>query len=273
MRRGGYVWIVGAGPGDPELITLKGLRALRRAEAVVYDRLICPGLLEECEPEVELYPVGKAPGGPSTPQAEINALLLALAADGKRVVRLKGGDPFIFGRGGEEVLALRTAGVPFEIVPGVSSALAAPAAIGIPLTHRGVARSIAIATGHDRDHTTGTHSWESLVQIDTLVFLMAMEHIEQIVQQLLAHGRSAEEPAAVVEWATTPWQRCVSSPLKLIPETVRRADMGPPAVLITGPTVAIGAPNCSAQASPPYQTEIGRASVLPALEGRKPWRP
>ncbi|HMO55416.1 MAG TPA: uroporphyrinogen-III C-methyltransferase, partial [Tepidiformaceae bacterium] len=166
----GHVWLVGAGPGDPGLLTLTAVRALAEADVVLYDALLSPRALEHCSPGAELVPVGKRAGQHSMSQEEINALLVKLGAAGKRVVRLKGGDPFVFGRGGEEGLALREAGVAFTVVPGVTSAVAVPALAGIPVTHRGVATNVAVVTG-----TGGTDSdtadWEALARIDTVVIL------------------------------------------------------------------------------------------------------
>ncbi len=237
----GFVSLVGAGPGDPELVTLRGLRRLREADAVVYDRLIDPALLDHCPPDAERYDVGKSPGRHSCRQEEIDALLVRLARAGKRVVRLKGGDPFVFGRGGEEVLALAAAGIPYEIVPGVSSAIAVPGAAGIPVTHRGVAASVTIATGHGRGSDGDLdHDWAALArQRGTLVFLMAVENLEQIVERLLAHGRPPGEPAAMVQAGTTPRQREVWATLATIAPTARAARIASPAVLVVGPTVAL----------------------------------
>lgn len=238
----GFVSLVGAGPGDPELLTLRGLRLLQHADAVVHDRLIPPALLDYCRAEAIRYDVGKSPGRHPCRQEEINDLLIRLAQEGKRVVRLKGGDPFVFGRGGEEALALARAGVPFEIVPGVSSALAAPAAAGIPVTHRGLAASVTIATGHPRSESTPgeDHDWAALAATrGTLVFLMAVENLDHIVAQLVANGRSPNEPAAMVQSGTTPEQRVVRASLGEIDAKTREAEIRSPAVLVVGPTAAL----------------------------------
>src|SRR5579864_702400 len=199
--RRGMVSLVGAGPGDPDLLTLRALQRLMAADVVMHDRLIGEGVLQLASPTAERIDVGKIPGGGGASQAEINALLVKLGGTGKRVVRLKGGDPFVFGRGGEEALALARAGVDFEVVPGVSSALAAPAAAGIPVTHRGLSASLSILNGHDANQ----HDWDGLARGGgTLVFLMAMEHLADIANRLVVHGRPASEPAALIEWATTP---------------------------------------------------------------------
>ena len=236
----GFVSLVGAGPGDPELITLRGLRRLQAADAIVHDRLVGAELLAFGRPGAERYDVGKAPGGYGYRQEEINTLLIHLARQGKQVVRLKGGDPFLFGRGGEEALALVAARVSFEIVPGVSSALAGPAAAGIPVTHRGLAGSVTIATGHARGDGVVDHDWAALARLSgTLVFLMALETLEEIVAQLIAHGRRPDEPAAMIQSATTPDQREVHATLGELARAVRRAGLASPAILVVGPTVQL----------------------------------
>jgi uroporphyrin-III C-methyltransferase / precorrin-2 dehydrogenase / sirohydrochlorin ferrochelatase len=238
---GGLVSLVGAGPGDPELLTVRAVERLRRADAVVYDRLIPDRVLALCRPDAELYDVGKVPGCHGQTQADINALLVRLGASGRRVVRLKGGDPYVFGRGGEEALALIEAGIPWEVVPGVSAALAAPAAAGIPVTHRGRAAAVTIATGHCAAGSDD-HDWAALARTrGTLVFLMGVGRLERIAEQLLAHGRAPDEPAAVVEWATTPRQRTHTAALADIARVARAAGARAPAVLVVGPTVALGA--------------------------------
>jgi uroporphyrin-III C-methyltransferase/precorrin-2 dehydrogenase/sirohydrochlorin ferrochelatase len=234
----GLVSLVGAGPGDPDLLTVRAVQRLQAADVVVYDRLVNPSVLDLAPSTAELIDVGKTPGVGGPTQAEINVRLVQLASDGRRVVRLKGGDPFVFGRGGEEALALSRAGVAFEVVPGISAALAAPAAAGIPVTHRGLSGSVTIVNGHDPDQ----HAWSALAQLGgTLVFMMAVEHLEEIVDRLLAHGRPADEPAAVVQWATTSRQRVVSAALTDIARVAHAANMQPPAVLIVGPTAALAA--------------------------------
>ena len=234
----GLVSLVGAGPGDPELLTLRAVRRLQAAEAVVHDRLVSADVLEYAHPAAERFDVGKTPGGLGWTQAQINQLLVKLGRTGRRVVRLKGGDPFVFGRGGEEALALARAGVAFEVVPGISAALAAPAAAGIPVTHRGLSGSVTVVNGHDAEQ----HDWSALARgSGTLVFLMAVEHLEEIVDRLLAHGRAADEPAAIVQWATTPRQRFLSAPLSGIAAATRAAGLAPPAVLVVGRTAGLSA--------------------------------
>jgi uroporphyrin-III C-methyltransferase/precorrin-2 dehydrogenase/sirohydrochlorin ferrochelatase len=232
----GLVSLVGAGPGDPELLTLRAVQRLQQADVVVHDRLVTERVLDYAPATAERIDVGKRPGGVGASQSEITALLIDLGRQGRRVVRLKGGDPFLFGRGGEEALALRKAGVPFEVVPGVSSALAAPAAAGIPVTHRGLSASLTVVNGHDVDE----HDWSALARsAGTLVFLMPVEHMQDIAQQLMAHGRAASEPAAVVEWATTPRQRVVVAPLHRIAAEAGIEGIEAPAVLVVGPTAAL----------------------------------
>ena len=195
----GHVFLVGAGPGDPGLITVAGVEALSQAEVVVYDRLVNPRLLDLAPKDAERVFVGKGPKQHMMPQEEINELLVARARDGNRVVRLKGGDPFLFGRGGEEAEALAAAGVPFEVIPGVTSAIAAPAYAGIPVTHRGLASSVAFVTGHE-DPAKGELDvdWAKLATaVDTLVLLMGVGQLAQIVERLLAGGRAAATPRCV----------------------------------------------------------------------------
>jgi uroporphyrinogen III methyltransferase/synthase len=237
----GLVSLVGAGPGDPDLLTLKAMRRLQEAEVVVHDRLVGAEILAHCSPGARRIDVGKGPGRHPCPQEEINALLVQLGRQGLRVVRLKGGDPFVFGRGGEEVLALAQASIPFEVVPGVSSALAVPAAAGIPVTHRGAASAVTIATGHARRGGDDEHDWDALARTrGTLVFLMAVENLDHIAASLLDHGRDPAEPAAMIESGTTPAQRAIRAPLSNIVSATRAAGIAPPAVLVVGPTAGFG---------------------------------
>src|SRR5690349_1496355 len=214
----GIVHLVGAGPGHPGLATARAVELIEQADVIVHDRLVSAQLLARAHAGAELIDAGKRPGDPGMGQDAINALLIELARQGKRVVRLKGGDPFVFGRGGEEALALVEAGVPFEVVPGVSSALAAPAAAGIPVTHRGLSGSVTVLNGHDVDQ----HDWDALARsANTLVFLMGVEHLAEIADRLLSAGRAANEPCALVEWASTPRQRTILCPLGDVAITAR----------------------------------------------------
>ncbi|MBM4037059.1 MAG: uroporphyrinogen-III C-methyltransferase [Planctomycetes bacterium] len=235
----GIVFLVGAGPGDPGLIAVKGLEALRQADVVVYDALANPRLLREARADAELISAGKRGGCHTMKQDEINALLVAKGKEGKRVCRLKGGDPFVFGRGGEEALALAEAGVPFEVVPGVTAGIAAPAYAGIPVTHRGLAASVAFVTGHeDPTKEASDIAWDKLATgVGTLVFYMGVKNLAQIVERLTARGLAAETPAAVVQWGTSPRQRTAVGTLSDIEE--RSAGIEAPAVLVVGKVAAL----------------------------------
>jgi uroporphyrinogen III methyltransferase/synthase len=232
----GFVSLIGAGPGDPGLLTLRGAEALASADVVVHDYLANPALLVHARPDAELIYVGKKAGSHTRSQEEINALLVHRASAGLRVARLKGGDPFVFGRGGEEALALVDAGLPFEVIPGVTSAVAAPAYAGIPVTHRGLASSFAVITGHeDPTKEESAIDWSRLATgTDTLVFLMGVGNLPQIVAKLMAHGRPAETPVALVRWGTMPGQQAVSGTLADIVARVQAVDLKPPAVTIIG---------------------------------------
>ncbi|MGH2371994.1 MAG: uroporphyrinogen-III C-methyltransferase [bacterium] len=232
-RREGIVYLVGAGPGDPGLMTVKGLRMLRTADVVVYDALVNPALLEEAPVGSERICVGKRGGGHAFPQDTINTLLIDRARAGSTVVRLKGGDPFVFGRGGEECEALRAAGIPFEIVPGVTSAVAVPAFAGIPVTHRRYASAFAVVTGHECDGASDL-DWEALSRLPTLVVLMGLHRLPEITRRLLAHGAHPSTPAAVVTDGTSPLQRTVSGTIASIAALAERASLQPPGVIIVG---------------------------------------
>jgi uroporphyrin-III C-methyltransferase len=237
----GFVSLVGAGPGDPELLTVKGLRRLRAADTVVYDALIGAELLRECRADTELIDVGKRAGHPSASQSSINAVLIARARAGRLVVRLKGGDPFVFGRGGEEADALQAAGVPWEVVPGISSAIGVAAYAGIPVTHRGLASSFAVVTGHPAEGHGPTRSdLAGLARsVDTLVVLMGVGRLAEIAADLLAGGRAPITPAAVVRWGTTAEQEIVVGTLATIADDVARAGLGAPATLVVGEVVRL----------------------------------
>jgi uroporphyrinogen III methyltransferase/synthase len=232
----GFVSLIGAGPGDPGLLTLRGAEALGRADVVIYDYLANPALLSHARPDAEQIYVGKKAGSHTLSQGEINDLLVERGLAGQQVARLKGGDPFVFGRGGEEALALLEAGVPFEVVPGVTSAVAAPAYAGIPVTHRGLASSFAVITGHeDPAKEASALDWARLATgVDTLVFLMGVGNLPQIVERLVAHGRPADTPVALVRWGTLPGQQTVSGNLADIVTRVQAAGLRPPAVTIVG---------------------------------------
>src|SRR3989304_5245250 len=221
----GIVYIVGAGPGDPGLITVKGLDCLRRADVVLFDRLADRRLLDEARGDAELIDVGKEPARHRRPQSEINALLIVKAREDKTVVRLKGGDPFVFGRGGEECEALAEAGIPFEVVPGVSSAIAVPAYAGIPVTHREFASAFTVITGHTwPGHTCDGSAgidWDALPRFGTLVFLLGINHLPEIAHQLVAHGHAPETPVAVIQQGTTVPQIVVDGTLANIADRAR----------------------------------------------------
>jgi uroporphyrin-III C-methyltransferase len=236
----GMAYLVGAGPGRADLITVRGLNLLRQAEVVLYDRLIPQELLQEAPATAELIFVGKGPDRHMLPQEEINALLIERVRAGKRVVRLKGGDPFVFGRGGEEVLALAEAGLRFEIVPGVSSALAGPAYAGIPVTQRGVVTAFAVVTGHeDPTKPESATDWAALAQVPTLILMMAIKNIEQICGDLIAAGRDPATPTAAISWATTDKQRVLRATLQSLPEQVTRQKLPTPAVIVIGEVAAL----------------------------------
>ncbi len=237
----GKVYLVGAGPGDPDLITVKALRCLRRAQVVVYDRLANAELLEEASAEAEQIFVGKRAGSCALHQEEINSLLIAQARLGKSVVRLKGGDPFVFGRGGEEALALVAAGIAFEIVPGISSALAVPAYAGVPVTHRSQSCSVTIVTGHeDPERPSSLVDWEALARVNgTLVILMGMATLAAICQRLLAGGLAVETAAMVIEQGTTHRQRQVVGTVASIARRVAEAGLTSPAVVVIGSVVEL----------------------------------
>ena len=238
----GFVSLVGAGPGDPELLTLKALRRLRNADVVAYDRLVNSELLTECRPGADLIYVGKHGNcRNSWTQQAIDDLLVSRAQRGERVVRLKGGDPFVFGRGGEEALTLRAHSVPFEIVPGISSALAAPAYAGIPLTHRRVASSFAVVTGHeDPFKPQSSVDWAALATaVDTLVILMGVGRIREIASELIVAGRPADTPAAAVRMGTSEAQQTLVAPLAELPGALEALGMEAPAAIVIGEVVRL----------------------------------
>ncbi len=234
----GRVYLVGAGPGDPGLLTARALELIASADVILYDRLIADAALDGARADAELLYVGKEGGGDSVPQEQTQALLIERAQAGKRVVRLKGGDPFVFGRGGEEALALHEADVPFEIVPGVTAGVAALAYAGIPVTHRGLARAVAFVTGRTGDESE--LDWTALARFPgTLVFYMGVKRLGQIADSLIEAGRDGAEPAAVIEAGTLPGQRTVLATLQTIAERVEREHVGSPSITVVGPVAAL----------------------------------
>ena len=239
-RREGCVFLVGAGPGDPDLLTLKAARLIASAEVVVYDHLVGKAVLELIPATARRVYAGKEAGNHALPQHEINQLLVDLASEGLRVVRLKGGDPFIFGRGGEEMQALQTAGLHCEVVPGITAAAGAGATTGIPLTHREHAQTLVFATGHLKDDTVDL-DWDALARPNqTVVIYMGLGALDIICRELVAHGLPAHTPAAVIHGATTPDQRGVTSTLADLPTVVREAGLRPPALIMIGNVVSVG---------------------------------
>lgn len=243
----GKVFLVGAGPGDPGLITVKGLDLVRRAEVILYDRLIPHQLLSEARLDAERIDVGKVSQRPQQKisQEQINTLLVKKALEGRLVVRLKGGDPFVFGRGAEEALACHAAGVPFEVVPGVTSAVAVPAYAGVPLTHRELVTAFTVFSGHeDPRKSESSIDYQTLAasaQMGTLVLLMGLVSLSQIVARLISAGLDPETPAACIEQGTTAHQRVVEAPLIRLPEVVQAAGFEPPAITVIGAVVGLRA--------------------------------
>src|SRR5262245_43454480 len=238
----GTVYLVGAGPGDPGLLTLRGRELLVTCDAIVYDALANPALLalahvQQREPPVQLYDVGKRGGAAeSAKQEEINALLVRLATEGKRVVRLKGGDPLVFGRGSEEAQALAAAGVRFEIVPGVTAGIAAPAYAGIPVTHRGAATSVPFVTGHEDPSTERTSvDWSALGRAGgTIVLYMGVKSLPRIVASLTEAGMPGDTPAAAIQWGTHPHQRVATATLATLPDAIAREKLEAPVITVIG---------------------------------------
>ncbi len=237
----GRVYLVGAGPGDPGLMTARSLELIAEADVILYDRLIPAGALDGARADAELLFVGKEGGGPSVPQAETEQLMVARAQEGKSVVRLKGGDPFVFGRGGEEALTLRAAHIPFEVVPGVTAGVAASAYAGIPVTHRGLASAVALITGHeDPDKEDTAIDWPALAAFPgTLVLYMGVRRLAHITASLIDAGRGPDEPAAVIEKGTLPDQRTVTATLATIADTVREQSVRAPSITVIGPAAAL----------------------------------
>jgi uroporphyrin-III C-methyltransferase / precorrin-2 dehydrogenase / sirohydrochlorin ferrochelatase len=242
-RAAGQVTLVGAGPGDPELLTLKALRALQDADVILHDRLVPPEVLDLARRDAARICVGKAAGHLGSTQEEINALLIEHANQGKRVVRLKGGDPFVFGRGGEELQALAAAQINFSVVPGITAALGAAAYAGIPLTHRDHAHSVSFVTGHAQVHGNETGKepdWRALAMPGTTaVFYMGLARLDHIVEKLLEHGAAAARPAGIIAQGTTPNQRVVTATLATLLDAAARANLESPALLVVGDVVAL----------------------------------
>ena len=241
MPHRGKVYLVGAGPGDPGLITVRGLNLLRRAEVLIYDRLVHPDLVAEAPADAVRIYVGKESGRHCMSQDRINRLLVTSARQGASVVRLKGGDPFVFGRGGEEAQSLVEAGIPFEVVPGVSSAVAVPAYAVIPLTHRKLASSFAVITGHEEaEKEEPSPPWGELAAaVDTLVVLMGVKSLPQIVQRLIDAGRPAETPVALIRQGTTAEQSTITGTLADIAAKAEAVKLAPPVVTVIGEIVRL----------------------------------
>jgi len=240
-NRAGRVAMVGGGPGDPGLLTVRGRRLLAEADVVVADRLAPRDVLAGLDSDVEVIDAGKAPHAQHLSQEQINALLVERARAGQRVVRLKGGDPFVFGRGGEEALACVRAGIPFEVVPGVTSAVAVPACAGIPVTHRGITQDFAVVSAHlDPSHPGATVDWEALAAgPGTLVLLMAVARLPEVARELVKRGRDASTPAAVICAGTTERQQVLVSTLGQVAEDAAASGVRPPAVVVVGEVVRL----------------------------------
>jgi uroporphyrin-III C-methyltransferase len=238
----GSVWLVGAGPGDPGLLSLLALHALRHADAVVYDALVDARILRLARSGADLVYAGKRGGKPSPQQPDITLRLIALAREGKRVLRLKGGDPFVFGRGGEEALALAAAGIPFRVVPGITAGVGGLAYAGIPTTHRDTNSAVAFVTGHASDgEVPDGLDWAALARVPVLVLYMALKHLKPIAERLIEAGRSADEPVAIVAKATTPEQRVVETTLARAAADAEAERLEPPALVAIGEVVRLRA--------------------------------
>ena len=237
----GQVYLVGAGPGDPDLITVKALRLIQQVDVILYDRLIPMVLLDEARPDAKLVNVGKQPTKHRFSQDEINQLIVTYAMQGNSVLRLKGGDPFIFGRGSEEMLVCREFGIPVDVVPGISSTQAVPSAVGIPLTHRHMSSSYTVITGHEDPAKSGTSiDYPSLAQQNgSIVILMGVKNLPRIAQSLIDAGKAGDTPAAIIESGCTEAQRTIVGTLATLPELAAEAKIDPPATIVIGEVVGI----------------------------------
>ncbi|EMA6342049.1 uroporphyrinogen-III C-methyltransferase [Bacillus cytotoxicus] len=234
----GKVYIVGAGPGDPELISVKGVKCIEQADVILYDRLVNKELLSYAKPDADLIYCGKLPNYHTMKQETIHAFLVKYAKKGKVVTRLKGGDPFVFGRGGEEAEALAKHSIPFEIVPGITAGIAASAYAGIPVTHREVSASFAVVTGHRKEGAAEEIKWENLAEgVDTLAVYMGVSNLPYICEQLLKYGKEAETPAAIIEWGTTSSQRTVVGTLGTIVSIAESENIQNPSMIVIGEVV------------------------------------
>jgi uroporphyrin-III C-methyltransferase len=236
----GKVYLVGAGPGDPELITVKGLRCLKQADVILYDRLVNPILLENAKEGAQLVYCGKLPHYHTMKQETINHFLVKYAKKGYQVVRLKGGDPFVFGRGGEEAEECRKHNVPFEIVPGITAGIAASAYAGIPVTHRSLSKSFAFITGHQAGDVEAEHQWAHLAKgVDTICVYMGVSHLPMITKHLIVNGKSPQTPIALIHWGTLSDQRIVVGTLENIEEVVEREQITNPSMIVIGEVVSL----------------------------------
>ncbi len=259
----GIVYLVGAGPGDPRLITVAGLEAVQSSDVIVYDRLINPAILEEAPALAERIPVGKRPRGHAVAQDVIDAILIDRARAGLTVTRLKGGDPFVFGRGGEECEALGAAGIPYVVIPGVTSAIAVPGLAGIPVTHRRYSSAFAVVTGHQCEDPS-TVDWDALARIPTLIVLMGLATLAPTARRLITAGVPGSRPAAVVASGTLPHERAVTGTLETIARRARDAAIEPPAVLIVGEVVRLRETLGDLRQTPTIASANGRTSGIPA---------
>lgn len=263
----GVVYLVGAGPGDPRLITVAGLDAIRASDVIVYDRLVSRALLREAPGRAERIPVGKRPGGSAGAQAAIHAILIDKARAGLTVTRLKGGDPFVFGRGGEECEALEAAGVPYAVIPGVTSAIAVPECAGIPVTHRRHSSAFAVVTGHQCEDPSAV-DWDALARVPTLIVLMGLASLTRTARRLMAAGVPGSRPAAVVANGTLPQERAIAGTLETIATQARDAAIAAPAVLVVGEVVRLRETLRSLQRAPEVEFTTGWLGATPASAAR-----